>query len=67
MTVVLRLEDGSSLSLDRRLTTIEVAQRINETRDDGKLIEFQNNETPSRLVYVDPKAVVMVSNDGHPY
>lgn len=53
--------------LDRNLATHEVAKRINDARGTGSLIEFQNNATPSRAVFIDPDHVVAITHDGHNY
>lgn len=67
MTVIIKLDTGESCHLDRNLSTLSVAQEINDGRGKGKLISFQNNSTPSRIIYIDPDHVVAIENDGYPY
>lgn len=67
MTVIVALDTGDSYRLDRSLRTDQVAAKINEARGSNQLVEFQNDDTPSRAIYIDPDHVVAVKNDGHPY
>ena len=67
MTVVIKLDSGDSYLLDRNLRTDQVAAAINDARGSGKLVEFQNNATPSRAIYIDPDHVVAIQNDGYSY
>lgn len=67
MVVVVTLDTGESYMLDRSLYTDKVAEAINNARGCGELIGFQNNETPSRVFYIDPDHVVAIRNDGHTY
>lgn len=53
--------------LDRSLAIYKVAGVIDEARGGGKLVEFQNNATPSRSIFVDPDHVVAITHDGHNY
>ena len=67
MTVTVVLDTGDSHRLARNLYTEQVADAINAKRGTGKLIPFQNDSTPSRVIYIDPDHVVTVSNDGYSY
>lgn len=67
MTVIVTLDTGDSYRLDRNLRTDQVAATINEARGGGKLVEFQNDATPSRAIYIDPDHVVSIKNDGYAY
>lgn len=60
MTVELDMDTGETLVLDRRLYVAAVAERVNEGRRNGALIEFQDDRTPSRTLYVDPSHVVAI-------
>lgn len=68
MPVVLGLKSGSKFTLDRRYSTSDIYQRINEGRkDSGELMAFDDNRTPSRVIYVDPNEVESIRHDGHNY
>lgn len=67
MTVVIKLSTGDSQLLDRNLRTDKVVEVVNEARGKGKLIQFQDNQTPSRAIWIDPDHVIRVSNDGYSY
>lgn len=67
MTVVIKFSTGESQLLDRSLRTDQVVETVNEARGKGKLISFQNNETPSRTIWVDPDHVIRILNDGYSY
>lgn len=67
MTVLIKLDTGDSYLLDRNLRTDQVATAINHARGGGKLVEFQNNATPSRTIHIDPDHVVSIENDGYAY
>jgi hypothetical protein len=67
MPVVLEMSTGEKHMLDRNLMTHDVAKKINDARQVGKLIEFQNNATPSRAIWIDPEQVIAIRHDGHHY
>ena len=67
MTVIVALDTGEAYRLDRNLRTDQVATAINDARGKGKLVEFQNDATPSRAIYIDPDHVTSVKNDGYAY
>lgn len=67
MVVVVSMDNGESYMLDRGLSVPKVAEQINAARGTGKLIPFENNATPSRILYIDPDHVVAIKNDGHLY
>lgn len=67
MTVIVRLSTGEAFRLDRGLMAHNVRQTIDAKRGTGRLIEFQDDSTPSRVVYFDPDLVSSIVNDGHPY
>lgn len=67
MTVIVTLDTGDSYMLDRDLRTEQVAITINDARGVGKLVPFQDNGTPRRVVYIDPDHVVSIKNDGYAY
>lgn len=63
MSVVVKLSDGTRIALDRNLYVSGVAAQVNEGRGKGKLLEFPNDQTPSRGVFIDPDDVVFVYSD----
>ena len=63
MSVILHLDTGDKVRLDRNLTSITVVGRLNEQRGHGRLVAFQNDDTPSQRVYVDVDRVVKVTVD----
>lgn len=67
MTVVVKLDTGDRYSLDRSVNAGNVAQNINSGRGKGALLPFDDNRTPSRVIYIDPDHVVSVRDDGHLY
>ena len=67
MTVVITLSTGEKKLLDRNLTTDQVVEAVNGGRGQGKLIPFQDNQTPSRTLYIDPDHVIGIHNDGYNY
>jgi hypothetical protein len=67
MAVYLALDTGDQVRLDRSLRIDQVAERINAARGSGELIEFQNDATPSRAVWIDPDHVVSIKNDYYNY
>lgn len=67
MTVVVSLDTGQRIRLDRNLTTATVAAKVNDGRSGIGLIAFQNDETPIRSVYIDPAHVVSINDDGYLY
>ena len=67
MVVIVTLDTGEHYRLDRSLRTDEVAATVNGARGGGKLIPFQNDATPSRVIYIDPDEVIAIKNDGHNY
>jgi hypothetical protein len=67
MPVILELSTGQRVKLDRNLMLHNVAQQINDKRGCSKLIEFPDNNTPSRQVFIDPDNVIAMWHDGHNY
>lgn len=67
MTVILKMDTGDSYSLDRNLRSSEVQETINDARGKGKLIPFDDNRTPRRIIYIDPDHVISVRDDGFSY
>jgi hypothetical protein len=67
MPVIVRLSSGETYRLDRGLMTHNVVTEINNKRGTGKLVEFQNDATPSRAVYFDPDLVSSIYHDGYNY
>lgn len=70
MSIVVRMKDGSTVFLDRRLYVHTVAGAVNDERSAAaeagrltQLIEFQDDQTPSRSVYIDPAEVATVRDD----
>ena len=67
MPVIVTMESGDKQRLDRGLSESKVVLASNEARGSGKLIEFSDDRTPSRHIYVDPDRVESVRHDGHTY
>lgn len=67
MPVILTMRGGEYVRLDRKYSERNVAQAVNDARGRGKLIPFDNDATPSRVVHVDPDSVTLIRHDGHNY
>jgi hypothetical protein len=65
--VIIKLDTGETYMLDRGLYVSKVAETINEARGKGQLIPFQNNDTPSREIFIDPDHVTSIKHDGYNY
>jgi hypothetical protein len=62
LAIVLTMRNGSAVRLDRNLRLDQVAATINNSRGAGKLIQFGNDRTPPRNVWVDPAEVMRVED-----
>lgn len=67
MVVVVTLSTGQQHRVDRNERLDKVAGQINNARGSGELIGLPNDATPSRTFWLDPDAVVSITDDGHPY
>lgn len=58
--VVLYMRDGSAVRLDRNCRLEDIAAIINEARVcmNPRLLEFDDDKTPSTNVWIDPSEVV---------
>jgi hypothetical protein len=61
------MKNGDSYMLDRGLPTNIVATTINEARGKNRLVEFKDNQTPSRTIYIDPDEVASIMHNGNLY
>jgi len=67
MTVVITMINGDIHRIDRNEGKDTVARQINTARASNQLIQFQNDDTPSRTFYLDPNLVMSVTDDGYAF
>jgi hypothetical protein len=67
MPVIIEMDTGQRVKLDRNLMLHNVVKDVNDKRGCGKLIEFPDNNTPSRRIWIDPDHVIAMWEDGHNY
>lgn len=68
MPVIITMQSGERYTCDRNLATREVMNRVNDARQVGKLIEIEDNGTPSGGMFcIDPARVESIRHDGHNY
>jgi hypothetical protein len=64
MTVVLHLRGDTKCHLDRRYRLDEVAKKVNEGRESGKLIQFETDLTPTgQMIWIDPSEVTFIHRE----
>lgn len=67
MPVIVALVTGEKYMLDRGYTTAWVAGKLAESAENDALVQFDNNATPRRQIFIRPSTVVAITHDGHDY
>lgn len=67
MPVILEMSTGDKHMLDRQYDIERVVKALDEKRGTTMFVEFQNDATPSRRIYVDPNHVIAIKHDGYNY